>query len=98
MGLQMTISDMFQMAEGSLNGRKHMQEKEKFLVMSNFSFPTIFSKDLYCRHLETRACLGKGKSEYEIIMSVVEKLEKWWFTLFCPFPIIYPLQSCFSQG
>ena len=22
--------------------------------------PTVFSKDLYCRHVETRACLGKG--------------------------------------
>ena len=24
------------------------------------SFPTVFSKDLYCRHVKTRACLGKG--------------------------------------
>ena len=24
------------------------------------SFPTMFSKDLHCRHLKTRACLGKG--------------------------------------
>ena len=23
-------------------------------------FPTVFSKDLYCRHLKARACLGKG--------------------------------------
>ena len=23
-------------------------------------FPTVFSKDLHCRHLTTRACLGKG--------------------------------------
>ena len=23
-------------------------------------FPTVFSKDLYCRHVKTRACLGKG--------------------------------------
>ena len=23
-------------------------------------FPTEFSKDLYCRHIKTRACLGKG--------------------------------------
>ena len=63
-------------------------EKEKLLVISNFSFfpqcfqktctadnvgkgeiaryeqfllfPTMFSKDLYCRHIKTRACLGKG--------------------------------------
>ena len=23
-------------------------------------FPTVFSKDLYCRHVKTRNCLGKG--------------------------------------
>ena len=23
-------------------------------------FPTLFSKDLYCRYVKTRACLGKG--------------------------------------
>ena len=23
-------------------------------------FPTVFSKDLYCRHVKTRACMGKG--------------------------------------
>ena len=22
--------------------------------------PTVFSKDLFCRHIKTRACLGKG--------------------------------------
>ena len=25
-----------------------------------FPFPKVFSKDLYCRHVKTRACLGKG--------------------------------------
>ena len=24
------------------------------------SLPTVFSKDLYCRHVKTRACLGMG--------------------------------------
>ena len=23
-------------------------------------FPLVFSNDLYCRHVQTRACLGKG--------------------------------------
>ena len=27
-------------------------------------FPTVFSKDLYCRHVKTRACLGKGYGTY----------------------------------
>ena len=30
-------------------------------------FPLIFSKDLYCRHVKTRACLGKG---YTIIFPI----------------------------
>ena len=38
-------------------GRKHLGEKEKLLVTSNFSLPTVFSKDLYCRHVKIRACL-----------------------------------------
>ena len=44
-------------------------EKEKMLVTSNLSFfhhvvypfPTVFSKDLYCRHTETTASEGKVK-------------------------------------
>ena len=31
--------------------------------MSNFSFPAVFSKAFYCRHVKTRACFkqfGKG--------------------------------------
>ena len=24
------------------------------------SFPTVFTTDLYCRQVKTRACLGKG--------------------------------------
>ena len=27
---------------------------------ANSPFPTVFSKDLYCRHVKTRGCLGKG--------------------------------------
>ena len=30
-------------------------------------FPTIFSNDLYCRHIKTRACLGKSLCQREII-------------------------------
>ena len=57
-------------------GCKTLWEKEKLLVTSNFPFfysvckryvlqaispfPTLFAKDIYFRHLKTRACLGKG--------------------------------------
>ena len=30
----------------------------------NSPFPTVFSKDLYCRHVKTRACLGKGQNQF----------------------------------
>ena len=39
----------------SKKGRKQYGVNEKLLL-----FPTVFSKDLYCRHIKTRACLGKG--------------------------------------
>ena len=25
-----------------------------------YPFPTVFSNDMYCRHVKTRACLGKS--------------------------------------
>ena len=49
------------------NGRKlstrvenTVGEKEKLLVTRISPFPTLFSKDLYCRHVKNRACWGKG--------------------------------------
>ena len=30
------------------------------LLQTISPFPTVFSKDLYCRHLKTRAYSGKG--------------------------------------
>ena len=36
-------------------------EKEKLLIRSNFSFSKgAFKKTCKCRHVKTRACLGKG--------------------------------------
>ena len=31
-------------------------------LQASSPFPTVFSKDLYCRHVKTKACLGKGES------------------------------------
>ena len=36
-------------------GKCEIARYEQFLL-----FPQLFSKDLYCRHVKTRACLGKG--------------------------------------
>ena len=39
-------------------GKGEIAHDEQFLL-----FP-VFSKDLYCRHVKTRACLGKGQPFY----------------------------------
>ena len=36
-------------------GKGEIARHEQFLL-----FLTLFSKDLYCRHVKSRACLGKG--------------------------------------
>ena len=36
-------------------GKGEIARDEQFLL-----FPTVFSKDFNCRHIKTRACLGKG--------------------------------------
>ena len=45
-------------AEGS---PKTLWEKEKLLVTSNFSLPTVFWKDSFYKYIKTRPCLGKVK-------------------------------------
>ena len=53
--------------EFDANGRKFFKLEENALgkeeiacYMQFSSFPTVFSKGFYCRHVKTRACLGKG--------------------------------------
>ena len=42
------------------NGRKFSYRVENTVGKGEISpFPTVFSKDLYWRHVKTRACLGK---------------------------------------
>ena len=36
-------------------GKEEIAHYEEF-----FLFPQCFQKELYCRHVKTRACLGKG--------------------------------------
>ena len=49
------------------NGRKFTKRVEKYYGKRRncswraiFPFPAVISKDLYCRHVKTRAHLGKG--------------------------------------
>ena len=41
-------------------GRKHCGKKRNCSLRAISPFPTVFSKDLYCRPVKTMACLGKG--------------------------------------
>ena len=41
-------------------GRKHCGKRRNCSLWAISPFPTLFSKDFYCRHVKTRACLGKG--------------------------------------
>ena len=57
-------------------GRKHCGKRRNCSLRAISPFPTVFSKDLCCRHVKTRACLGKGynmiqfASGYVILMMV----------------------------
>ena len=57
------------MAKSSPKGQKTLKEKEKLLITSNFSFSLSVSKDLYCRHIKTRACLGKDTVPWSVILA-----------------------------
>ena len=40
--------------------KKHGGKRRNCSLRAISPFPTVFSKDLYCRPVKTRACLGKG--------------------------------------
>ena len=41
-------------------GRKHCGKRRNCSLRAISHLPTVFSKDLYCRHVKCRACFGKG--------------------------------------
>ena len=58
------------MAEISPKGLKKKKKKKHCVKWRNCSlraispFPTVFSKDLYCRHVKTSACFERVKRVY----------------------------------
>ena len=63
--LEEFADDNFELNE---NGRKSSERAENTVGKGEIArlraispFPTVFSKDLYCRHVKNRACMGKGK-------------------------------------
>ena len=47
--------------KGLKTDRKHCGKRRNCLLRAISHFPTVFSKDFYCRQVKTRACLGKGE-------------------------------------
>ena len=41
--------------------RKHCRKRRNWLYQAISPFPTVFSKDLYCKHVKAKACLGKDQ-------------------------------------
>ena len=50
-------------------GRKHCGKRRNCSSWAIYSFPTVFSKELYCRHVKTRACFGKWKAIPKLIIN-----------------------------
>ena len=46
-------------------GRKHSGKRRNCSSRAISPFPAVFSKDLYCRHVKTRACLGRVKARFK---------------------------------
>ena len=51
------------MAESTPKGIKHCGKRRNCLLQAISPFPTVFSKDLYCRQVKTRACLEKSRHD-----------------------------------
>ena len=45
-------------------GSKHRGKRRNCSLRAISPFPTVFSNDLYCSHVKTRACLGKVGDAY----------------------------------
>ena len=57
----MTILDLNENGLKFSKGVENTVRKEEIAHLEQFLlFSMVLSKDLYCRHMKTRACLGKG--------------------------------------
>ena len=90
--------------------RKHCGTRRNCSLRAISPFPTVFSKDLYCRHVKTRACLGKGLTLYHTIPTLNDsRIEGFWkhcekrrklrWPAFSPFPkmLLYPVKDKFCH-
>ena len=56
--------------------RKHYGKRGNCMLQAISPFPTVISKDLYCRQVKTRACLGKGLDVFDFKISYIPSLKK----------------------
>ena len=63
-------------------GRKHCGKRRNCLIQAISPFPTVFSKDLYCSHIKTRSCLGKGKKYHNFWLAESFGLADQKFSVF----------------
>ena len=67
------------------NWGKHCGKRRNCSLRAISTFPTVFSKDLYCRHIKTRTCLERVNSlPYNKIVELSESKAsfcRWQLTL-----------------
>ena len=54
-------------------GRKHCGKGRNCSLGAISPFPTVFSKDLNCGHIKTRACMGKRLSGFQLSKFIYSK-------------------------
>ena len=68
--------------------RKHCGKKEKLLITSNFSFPTVFSKGLFPRGVK-RCGNGLNQSIIRKHCGKMRNTDNQYFLLFPPFSLLF---------
>ena len=64
-------------------GRKYCEKRRNCSLPAISPFPTVFSKDLYCRHVKTRALFGKGLKS--LLWKADNRLTKNFSSTLCVF-------------
>ena len=73
----MTILNLIEMAEKFSKWVENTGGKRKSCSLRAIApLPSVFSKDFYCRYVNTRACLGKGEPFYLICQFWAPQIQK----------------------
>ena len=72
-------------------GRKHCEKSRNCSLQAISPFPTLFSKNFYCRHVKTRACLGMGWGSLKLVIV-------WWANRWQNFKFLDFQSTCRQQS